>query len=122
MKSWEPFYIENSRVPLLLSKIAPIDVWAVSFGIWVWCRGKMSEKTKRHECIHFQQQLELGFLLHWILYALSWVAGYIKYRNGRDAYYNCLFEREAYDCDHQEDYLEKRKRFAWVKYIGKPML
>lgn len=82
----------------------------------------MSEKTKRHETIHFQQQLECFFIFHWILYGLSWLAGYIRYGNGRDAYYNCIFEREAYDCDDEEDYLEERKRYAWIKYIGRPLL
>ena len=122
LKSLKPFFIENSKIPVWLSKITPIDVWAHSFGIWVWCRGEMSEKTKRHETIHFQQQLELGFILHWILYALSWTAGYIRYGNGRDAYYNCMFEREAYDWDGEEDYLQKRERYAWTKYIGRPVL
>jgi len=118
MKTWKPFFIENSRIPVWLSKVAPINVWANSFAIWVWCRGEMSEKTKRHETIHFQQQLECLFLGHWILYSLSWIAGYIRYGNGKDAYYNCMFEREAYDCDQNERYLENRPRYAWIKYIG----
>jgi len=118
MKTWKPFFIENSRIPVWLSKIAPINVWANSFGIWVWCRGEMSEKTKRHETIHFQQQLECLFLFQWILYGLSWLAGYFKYGNGRDAYFNSVFEREAYDNDQDEEYLENRPRYAWVKYMG----
>jgi len=122
LKKLKPIFYENSRVPIWLSKIAPINVWANSFAIWVWCKGEMSEKTKRHETIHFQQQLELGFVLHWILYALSWIAGYIKYGNGKDAYYNSWFEKEAYDNDQDEDYLENRPRYAWIKYIGRPVL
>ena len=26
------------------------------------------------------------------------------------------------DCDDEEDYLEERKRYAWIKYIGRPLL
>ncbi len=122
LKSLKPLFIENSRVPIWLSKIAPINVWANSFAIWVWCRGDLSEKTKRHETIHFQQQLELLFCLQWILYGLSYLAGYIKYGNGKDAYYNNVFEKEAYDNDQSETYLETRPRFAWVKYIGRSAL
>ena len=93
MKNWKPIFIENSRVPVWLSKIAPINVWANSFAIWVWCRGEMSEKTKRHETIHFQQQLELAFAGQWILYALSWLHGLWKYRDPAVAYRENVFER-----------------------------
>ena len=107
---------ENSKLPLWLSKIVPIDVWAFSFAWFVFCRGEMSEKTKRHETIHFQQQLELGFVLQWILYGLS----YLKNRltmDGVDAYYNNVFELEAYDNDHDEDYLATRPRYNWKNYL-----
>lgn len=116
-KKLEPIFFERSFVPKLLSYIAPIKVWAFSFGIFVWCRGEMSEKTKRHETIHFQQQLELFFVFQWILYGFFWLVSYAKTRNGKDAYYNNPFELEAYDNDKKEDYLEVRPRFAWVKYV-----
>ena len=122
LKKLKPIFYENSRVPIWLSKIAPINVWANSFAIWVWCRGELSEKTKRHETIHFQQQLECLFVGQWILYGLGWLAGYIKYGNGKDAYYNSCFVKEAYDNDQDENYLENRPRYAWIKYIGRPVL
>ena len=31
-----PIMYENSRVPVWLSKITPINVWANSFAFWVW--------------------------------------------------------------------------------------
>jgi hypothetical protein len=110
MKNWKPFFIENSRVPVILSKIAPINIWAIAFGLWVWCRGEMSEKTKRHECIHFQQQLELAFLGQWILYAFSYLYHFAKggFSDGSKAYY-----------ESDRDYLKNRKRYAWIKYIGR---
>lgn len=115
-KLWKPIMFENSRVPVLLTKISPIQVWAVSFFIFVWCRGEMSERTKRHETIHFQQQLELLFAGQWILYGLSWLKNRIT-MNGKDAYYNNVFEKEAYDNDSKENYLETRPRYNWINYV-----
>ena len=118
MKNWKPILIENSKIPVWLSKVAPIEIYAISFGWFVWCRGIMSDVTKRHECIHFQQQLELGFVGQWVLYALSWLHGLWKYRDPAVAYRECIFEREAFSNDYIEDYLEKRPRYAWVKHWG----
>ena len=115
-KLWQPIMFENSKVPVLLTKISPIQVWAVSFFIFVWCRGEMSERTKRHETIHFQQQLELLFAGQWILYGLSWLKNRIT-MNGKDAYYNNVFEKEAYDNDSKENYLETRPRYNWINYV-----
>ena len=114
-----PIFFENSKIPVWLSKIAPINVYAFSFGIWVWCRGVMSERTKRHETIHYRQQLELLFVFQWVLYGLFHVIGLIRYRDGQSAYYENPFEREAYDNDDDIDYLEERKHFSWVDYIFK---
>ena len=68
MKNLKPIFIENSKLPYWLSKIAPIDVWAFSAGPFVVCRGELSEKTTTHETIHFFQQLEMLFIFQWILY------------------------------------------------------
>ena len=70
MKNWKPILIENSKVPVWLSYLSPIDIWAINFGPFVWCRGVMNERTKVHETIHYQQQLELLFVGQWILYVL----------------------------------------------------
>ena len=116
LKKLKPIFIENSKIPVFLSKIAPIEIWAISFGIWVWCRGEMSEETKRHETIHFQQQLELLFVFQWILYGLYYLKGFLKHKNGPKAYRENPFEKEAYDNDENEGYLEIRPRFAWLDY------
>jgi hypothetical protein len=114
-----PIFIENSRLPIWLSKIAPINVYAFSFAIWVVCRGEMSEKTKNHETIHYQQQLELLFIFQWILYGLFHVINLAKYKDAAIAYYENPFECEAYDNDQDLDYLETRKHYAWIRYIWK---
>ena len=108
MKKWKPIFIENSKIPVWLSYIAPIEIKAISIGIFVWCRGEMSEVTKRHECIHFQQQLELLFLPFYILYVLGWLYGLWKYRDAAVAYRENVFERESFASDYIEGYLETR--------------
>ena len=120
MKYWKPIFIENSKVPVWLSKIAPIDIWAISFGFWVWCRGEVSEATRRHETIHYQQQLELLFVGQWILYGLFYLIGLVRYKNGEQAYRENPFEREAYTYtnDAHPYYLFNRKRYCWWKMRG----
>ena len=113
----KPFMIENSKVPVFLSYFAPITIWAISFGPFVWCRGVMSETTRRHETIHFQQQLEMLFVFQLIAYGLFWLFNVVKYRDGAKAYREIPFEREAYSNEKKFTYLEKRKRYAWVSYI-----
>jgi hypothetical protein len=116
MKKWKPIFIENSKIPVWLSYFAPIEINAISIGIFVWCRSTMSAITKRHETIHFQQQLELLFLPFYLLYILAWFHGLWKYRNAVTAYRESVFEREAFSNDCTEGYLETRSRYAWVKH------
>ena len=117
LKNKKPIFIENSRVPVWLSCLAPIEIWAISFGLWVWCRGQLSERTRRHETIHFQQQLELLFIGQWLLYGAFWLWGLIRYRDAKKAYRESPFEREAHRNDEDEKYLGGRPRFAWLKHI-----
>jgi hypothetical protein len=113
-----PIFHENSRVPVWLSKLAPIEIRAISFGIWVWCRGTMDDRLKRHETIHYLQQRELGFVGQWILYGIFHLVGLWRYRgDGRKAYRENPFEREAYANDEDEEYLSKRDRWAWARYV-----
>ena len=118
IKNLRPIYIEESKFPVWLSKLVPIEVWAVSIGPFVWCRGILSTTTKRHECIHFHQQLELLFVGQWILYGLSYLYNrIIKGMDGPTAYRFNVFEVEAYTHESTVHYLRDRKTFAWVKYI-----
>tara|TARA_B100001175_G_C19505406_1_gene640590 strand:+ start:2393 stop:2764 length:372 start_codon:yes stop_codon:yes gene_type:complete len=115
-----PIEIENSRVPVWLSYLAPIEIYAFSFGPFIWCRGIFSTRLRNHETIHWRQQLECLFVGQWILYALLWFCMLIKYRgNMRAAYRNVAFEREAYANDIDPHYLHGRKMYAWVGYIIK---
>ena len=132
LKQWEPIFYSNSKVPVWLSSIplVPINIYAISFGWGVWSRGELEvdkwtskagkascAETRRHETIHFQQQLELLFVFQWILYGLFYLIGLVRYRNGEQAYRENPFEREAYGNDKDQDYLLNRPRYSWVRYI-----
>ena len=118
MKNWKPLFIENSKIPVWLSYIAPIDIGAITLGPIVISRDEMSETTKRHETIHFQQFLELAFVGFPILYYGFWLLNLLKGDDGESAYYNIPFEKEAYYNDADQNYLQKRKRFSWIHYIS----
>tara|TARA_Y100000310_G_scaffold267837_2_gene280102 strand:- start:17428 stop:17823 length:396 start_codon:yes stop_codon:yes gene_type:complete len=115
LKNLKPLFFENSFVPKLLSKFAPIRINAVSFFIFVFGRDKLTEMTKTHETIHFQQQLELLFVGQWILYVYYYLRNRLKV-NSAMAYYLNPFELEAYAGQATENYLETRKRYAWWKF------
>ena len=113
-----PIIYENSKVPEWISKIYGIDFWANSFAFWVFCRGKISERTKNHETIHYLQQAELLMVFQWLLYGIFHLVGLIKYKDGTKAYYANPFEKEAYANDENSNYLKERKPYAWVNYLG----
>jgi hypothetical protein len=110
----EPVFVENSRIPALLSWV--IEIWAITLFPFVFCRGELNEGTKRHETIHHRQYIELlvvGFLL---LYLVDFLHGLIKYRDSERAYYRIRFEQEAYDRDEDAEYLDDRPHYAWRHY------
>ena len=113
-----PKFFENSRVPRILSKLAPIDIWAITLGPFVFCAGELSVQTKRHETIHYLQYKEtlwIGFLLIY-LFDFLWAA--IIKRKGftRDSYLSIRFEQEAWHCDDYDNYVETRPKYAWIVY------
>ena len=118
LRKSRPWYFENSKVPVILSYLAPIDIGAITIGPFVFSRGTMSDVTKNHEAIHWQQYIDCGIIGFVILYYLFYAINLIRYRDGQTAYYMIPFEKEAYDNDSNLDYLDTRKRFAWVKNDG----
>ena len=116
MRNWKPIYIENSRILAWLSYLAPIKIQAVTLGVIVISRNEMSEVTKNHETIHFQQYLETLFLGFLILYFWDWFIGLVKYRDGQKAYLSIRAEQEAYKNQENLEYLPTdRKRWRWLQ-------
>ena len=85
------------------------------FGI-LFVRGnaRISERTIRHEAIHTAQMKEMLYIFFYLWYVTEWL---IRLFMKGNAYRNISFEREAYANEEYIDYLENRKRFAWIKYI-----
>jgi len=131
-KNWKPWFFENSRVPVLLSRVAPIEIGAITLFCFVFARGEINEVTRRHETIHFQQMLELliipvpmllfylyDYLKGLIVYRNNWEGsnnqrGYPYYSAANRAYHNIRAEQEAYDHEQDEDYLSTRPRYAYL--------
>ena len=116
LKNSKPLFIENSKIPGLLSYLSPISISAITLGPIVLSAGEMSDATKRHETIHWQQYIELGIIGFIILYFAYWLFGLIKYRDGGVAYMQIPFEQEAYSNHHDVVYLLNRKRYHWWSY------
>ena len=110
----KPIMFENSRLPVILSKLAPIEIGAITLFPFVFSRGEMSEETKRHETIHFQQYLETAVVGFLILYLWDYIASLFKGLKGPAAYRNIRAEVEAWDNDGDKSYLENRKRWSWI--------
>ena len=122
MRNWKPIYIENSRILAWLSYLAPIKIQAITLGVIVISRNEMSEVTKNHETIHFQQYLETLFLGFLILYFWDWFIGLVKYRDGQKAYLSIRAEQEAYKNQENLEYLPTdRKRWCWLQRPDPPL-
>lgn len=72
-----------------------------------------------HEKIHLQQQLELFILPFYFLYLFNYLINLVRYKNHYQAYFNILFEREAFKAEKDLSYLKKRKFMAWMSMINK---
>ncbi len=77
---------------------------------------KTNKRLINHERIHLRQQLELLVLPFYALYLLHYLFNLIRYRNHHRAYLNIVFEKEAYACDDNLDYLTQRRFFSWLKF------
>ena len=70
-----------------------------------------------HEKIHLRQQAELMVVPFYILYLLNYLVNIFIYRRHSKAYRNICFEREAYEYEKDQAYLQSRKWYQWIKYL-----
>ena len=113
----EPIVFEDSKIPVWISKVYPVEIGALCFACFVFARGKINKTMRRHETIHYHQQLELLFVFQWVLYALFWLVGVVRYRSLKMAYRENPFEREAYSNARKTKYLKNRPLWNWRHYI-----
>ena len=90
---------------------------------WVFIRKKTkeryTEKTDRHETTHGLQQLETLWVLFFIIYLVEYLIKLLITFSHKRAYKSISFEQEAYNFEWELDYNDRRKHYAWTKYIFK---
>ena len=70
-----------------------------------------------HERIHLKQQLELLVIPFYLWYIGEYAWRRLEGMSHLSAYLAISFEREAYANEHQPNYLQQRRAFAFQKYL-----
>lgn len=104
---------------------------AFTLGIFIIYRDRScaDPRTRNHERIHVAQQIEILFVGMWLLYGLNYLINRVRLWLGQElpvhksgsnnhmkAYYNIVFEREAYARENDLSYLTRRRVWNWLKY------
>jgi len=71
-----------------------------------------------HEKIHIKQQIELLLLPFFMWYFIEFFIRFIQHRDWHTAYLNISFEREARTNECDFEYLNNRKRHAFLKHLN----
>lgn len=107
----------NSKIPKALSIF--INIHAITIGPWIFCKGVINESTLRHERVHVLQWKECLYIGFLPVYIMDWIKGIlVEKKTSRDAYRDIRMEREARLANHDENYLQQRKPFAWRNLDG----
>ncbi|GAA4298919.1 hypothetical protein [Aestuariibaculum suncheonense] len=78
---------------------------------------KLDRVFMNHEKIHLKQQLELLILFFYVLYGVEFLIRFYQYKTRYLAYKNISFEREAFVCEADLDYLNRRPFWSFLKYL-----
>ncbi|MCO6148256.1 hypothetical protein [Flavobacterium sp. NRK1] len=71
-----------------------------------------------HERIHLRQQAELLIIPFYIWYVIEYFILLLVYHNKTQAYRNISFEREAYNNEHNLNYLKNRTFWKFLKFLA----
>ena len=111
------------KMKVIFNNIIPFPGFAAInlFGIMfvrngVYRNNEIPKKTYIHESIHTAQMKEMLYIFFYIWYFLEWLVQLCLH--GKYAYYWISFEREAYDNEKDENYLNNRKHFSWLRYYA----
>ena len=105
-----PMIVHNRFLPP--SRFLAINLFGV---IFVRNGRSLSDVDLNHERIHTAQMVELLFVGFYLWYVVEWLALLGRYRNVFRAYRNIRFEREAYEHEHDLNYLPHRRMWAWAR-------
>lgn len=105
---------------IIVNRLLPFGGFAAInlFGLLFVKKGVMvTPRLLNHERIHTRQMLELLIVGFYLAYCIEWLAKLIAYGfDNYRAYRAISFEREAYANEADMDYLNKRSRYAFIKY------
>jgi hypothetical protein len=104
--------IRNNIIPFKGYKA--INLFGVLF---VRKNAVIDEITINHEKIHTAQMKELLYIFFYLFYIIDWLIGLIAYASFSMAYREICFEKEAYANEKDLSYLQRRKIFAFIKYL-----
>ena len=105
--------IENKIIPF--GGYLAVNVFGFLF-IKKGNKDKVKPNVINHESIHTKQMKELLWIGFYLWYCVEW---FVRLFQHGDEYKSISFEREAYDNEKSENYLQERKPYAWWKYVTK---
>lgn len=110
------------RLKIVYSKHIPFRGYkAITILFWMVVRKDkrdyLSWVDEKHKNIHFQQEIEMGFILFYLWYGIEWFIKFLCSWNQSRAYRSVSFEWEAYAHEYRVDYLQVRRRYEWIKYV-----
>lgn len=82
-------------------------------------RNKLPWFAEIHETIHLRQELEMLVMLFYLWYGIEFILKLAVTFSCSRAYRSVSFEQEAYSNQLDRNYLERRRHFAWLKYVFK---
>lgn len=87
------------------------------FGVLFTKSDYLSDTTINHEKIHTAQMKEMWYIPFYLWYGIEYLIVRFFHKKQNDAYHDISFEEEAYNNQYNLEYLNNRKKFAWLDYI-----
>lgn len=104
---------------IINNKIIPFGSYTTIniFGILFTKKDELSIISINHESIHTEQMKEMGYIFFYIWYVIEYLLIRLFHKKQGDAYHDVSFEEEAYNNEHDLNYIKTRKRYAWIDYL-----
>jgi hypothetical protein len=100
--------------------IVPKDFVSLTLFPFIFLKSIAQKENKvllNHEKIHLQQQKEMLVLFFYLWYTVEFLVRFVKTKNKNKAYRGISFEQEAYAHETDMLYIEKRPKWAFLKYL-----
>ncbi len=106
---------------IVVTKLVPKDRRAITIRPYIFIRDANDTDAElfSHELTHYKQEKEVHFFGFAIIYGLNYLVQLAIKRDSYDAYESVCFEREATYYEKDLNYLNKRKKFGWIRFIFK---